>query len=479
MKAEANQNGVNVTGAAKSSIVSQILEANSDLRALFDAKTITESNFTVTVNVTPILLTEDEGSNAKDKSVQTQLETFIAEYLNALQITFTAPTPNVDVDALTSTKPVQIVVSATANFASRPTLVKPVNEKNVAGFVGYLDNLKIWANVELASVTVNIDNNTQSVSNLPRVSTLYAADNFGDAMQTKVRNALQAVDGQIDVKWTETLDKMIDRSGNMNVNMGQVLTQELMDQVVDKVLSDAIDKLVVKVDSIKRTNDQGKDDAPATRAAVMNLYHDYVVFNSGDASKLLTLKTKGNDEPVVGYVPADGQYAGNLVLTVDADTMFRDKPGDLDKTSYEKLIDLLVALRDGMSTDIRLKSEANGANQTAQSVFAALVHDQMGKSAPKVTKWGKEITSLTAQERKELANLVAGLMMSSLDTQMKDAWQAFEDSGYQSVEFKLKLDANKRGGTSAIVKSLNSQLGRANETNIELGFSVTQNIEET
>ena len=322
---------------------------------------------------------------------------------------------------------------------------------------------------------MTINGAAQNVEKLPEGSMLYSADNFGDAMQAKVRNALQAVDGQIDVKWTETLDKMIDRSGNMNVNMGQVLTQDLLDQVVDKVLSDAIDKLVEKVESI---NHDG--DAPATRAAVMNLYHDYVVFNSGDPSKLLPLKTKGADEPVIGIVPAEGeQYAGNLVLTVDADTMFRDKPDDLDKTSYEKLIDLLVALRDGMSTDIRLKSEANGANQTAQSVFAALVHDQMGKSAPKVTKWGKEITSLTAQERKELANLVAGLMMSSLDTQMKDAWQAFEDCGYQSVEFKLKLDANKRGGTSAIVKSLNSQLGRANETNIELGFSVTQNIQET
>ena len=471
------QTGIQVEGAAKSTIVKQILDkdttaGDANLRTQFNNGTIKESDFTVTVSATPVLL------GATDQSVQTQLETFIMDYLRGLDVVFDAENPPKATITVTSTAVQEtasgasfdITIHATAKFKQEPALVKPAG-----GFAAYADKLNIWANVALTDVQLN----GQSVMNrLPANFSLddplysIGKDEFGSQatkIESDIKSALDKVDASIDSTWNDKLhgaNGLMDANNTVVVNFAQVLSEELLDAVVDKALDDAVAELVEKVDSI---NING--DAPATRTAVKNLYHKFVKFNKGNANILTILTMDPSKENVIGKTAGD-----DLVLTLNLNEILRDSAttSNQNKTSYEKLIELLVAVRDGMSADIRAK----GSGQTAQGVFADLIDRQIahgrGMSA---TKWGEAGASFTNRtaERRELSNLLAGLLMSSLNDPMEKAWQPFEDSGYRSVDFRVNLDAAKRGKLEGLVQSLNNALGLSGNQ-IEVGFQVTQNV---
>ena len=163
--------------------------------------------------------------------------------------------------------------------------------------------------------------------------------------------------------------------------------------------------------------------------------------------------------------------------------ILRDKDGAFDKSvPYEKLVKLLIGLRDGIAADIRVNAENAKTNASAQSVLADLIEGQIARGRGTLTavKWdpSKPISTangtLTATERKELSNLVAALIMRSLDDTFNTAWSAFEAKGYQSVEFSFSLDS-ARGSLSPIVESLNNGLNLSGST-IDVGFKVTQNV---
>ena len=497
----AAQNNVAVTGEAKSSLIKTILSNDTSglgLQGMFDRNEITENDFTITVNVKPILSADDEQSTeAAGKSVQKQLETFIMDYLRNLKLRepYNVPTANVTV-TVPSRIPAEITVAASANFGANQNLWPQLD--NSVKFASYLDQLNVWATVELSSATLTTGGNTVTLP-VPATSNLYSITKFGSAGDT-VKNAISGrladVDNSISSTWMSTLQSMMGASGMMQVDMGKVLTQNMLDQIVDSLLTDAINTLVSKMESINRNG-----DAPATRAAFMNLYRDFVVFDGSAPERLLSLKTKGAED---SYVVVGKAQDKNLVLTLDFEQILRDggyasgATKNPDETPYEKLVDLLVAFRDGIATDIRLKSEelsrtAGGQNkqaQTAQSVFADLIESQIKNRRGSLTgvKWGTQLTNLSSEsrktERKELANLLAELIMTPLDDSqtMQKAWQNFEDKGYQSVQFSINLDGRTRGSVSPAIESLNGTLGRTDTLgkalqNINVGLNVKQEIQ--
>ncbi|MBQ9492736.1 MAG: hypothetical protein IJR54_03270, partial [Oscillibacter sp.] len=493
---------VPVTGEAKASVIKTILGSNSDLNTAYTNGDINDNSFTITATVEPVLTIQDETGIAdlKDKSLEKQLQFFIMDYLRNLKLdpSYKDNLPEAKVkvnvkgydengnriDTVTAI-PSELTVSATAQFTTLPELDKTLK------FDSYVKQLSIWVKTTL-SVQVVRNGNTESVTVNPQAFPISKFENSSAVDKTALDNTisgnLASVDQRVTAIWNETLKGsstktgLLDSTNTLKVPMGNVLTKDMLDDVVeDNALNSIIEKLIGKFESLKRG-----EDAPATRAAFMNLYRDFVLFNEDNTDRLLTLKTRSNDEstyPVVGKVDGD-----NLVVTLDFEQLLKDTATPSDSTPYEKLMDLMIAFRDGMATDIRL-SDHNTTGQTAQSVVADLIYGQIqqGKSGAVVTatKWGTSIVSsgsggrsMTTAERKELANLLAELIMAPLDTSVDAAWQKFESKGYQSVTLAADINALKRASVSQLVQAMREQLGAVdnNANSIRFGLQVTQNI---
>ena len=470
---QANASSMEVTGAAKSTV----LENTSYYQQLLDG-TVQESSFRVMANVTTILSLEKENelktrypalaSELTGKSAEAQLSGFVSDYLGKIQVQ-----PNYNYSNLTPA----FTVTPNATNSTMPTLTISANVTaagnnwpqldNSVSMTQYADRFNIWILAEISQVLYDsngdgtFDAATEAVQMTNAAPALYNAAQLGVTVDKTAM--LRNIDNAVNTTWNNSF------GGNgVAIDMTQVLSGELIGSVVKEVIQGPSDTLTSRVSSL--------GDGANTRAAFMNLYDGFVECNSKDPQNMLTLKTKGGTSTVIGRATNNNQ---NLVLTIDFTQILRDTATPTDQTSYEVLVDLLVGLRNGISTDIRETSEASNNNQSAQSVIASLIESQLNggnRNAVTVNKWGTEKrgSQMTAAERKEVANLLAGMVMNSeMSDAFNTAWKGFEDSGYQSVTFSFTLDASKR---SRLAPILESYYGNTDTKTLNIGFNVTQVI---
>jgi hypothetical protein len=466
---------VKVTGALKSSILEKVPVYGDQLKE----GTLKEKSFQVMAKVTTILskATETELDLIKDypaladklagKSAETQLTNFATDFLSKIKVD-----PKYDYGKLKPdfvvTKPTgntpnfTISASVTAEGNEWPTLDKSVT------MTSYADSFNIWVVAQITSVAFDANGDgkfeNENIPNLPAAVTapdLYSSAQLG--VKTDVTDVLKAVDTEVGNTWEDAFGE-----NGVAIDMGKVLSKKLLDQVVEGIIEKPSNTLTTKVASL--------GDGVNTSNAFMNLYRDFVVFGSDNAS-LLNLKTAGDELTPIGSVNNDG----SLALKIDFEKILRDASAG-DKTSYEQLVNLIVGLRDGISTDIRVTSEGANSKQSAQSVIANLILGRLNTAGVSIeaNKWGEPVDakSMSYTQQKELANLVAGLLMNSaMNSDFdSDVWTKFEDNGYQSVKFEFKLDSNKRGGLKAFIDSYYGS-GNKTGTTLDIGFQITQNIE--
>jgi hypothetical protein len=454
-----------LTGDARTAAIDAMLTPGSALAQQIEAGTIKREDIEVKVKVTPVLSAATEtqyaGLDLAGKSAQTQLEGFAADFLSKVRVKSgyeNALTPKVEVTPPNgdSTITVKATVTTTGGW--------PELDNNVT-MASYVDQLEVWAVVQVDSVTVNGQNLTPNPLPAP---TLERAS--GDDVKNTIRTEMANVDSNISTTWRTEFNKLLE-NGELRIDMGTVLTKELLDQVVESMLQAPMNTVTGKIGSL--------GDGAATRSAFMNLYRDFVVVNNGKPDSLLTLKTRNEADKsfVIGTVKDK-----NLVLTIDFEKILRDgyyqsgTPANADMVPYEKLADLAIALRDGISEDIR--TNATGG-QTSQSVIASMIANQMSanRGTLKAVKWGTEKTNWSETERQEISNLLAELVMNSdLDQSMKDVWQKLEDSGYRSVEYSIAVDASKRASVGGVIQSFYGGLGQGNQTTLDVGFKVEQEL---
>lgn len=427
--------------ATKNQILSMIPSASS-----YDASQLT-------ITVTPIL-TEAKAAefDIAGQSVQKQMEGFIDEdYLKAIRVKSGYEKelePSVKVTASTTPSDYTAVISATVKSTSGnwPTLDPSVT------MTSYLDKLNIKVAVNVAQENTNLET---KVFNSGEIK--------GYNFTSDIKTVLEIIDGEVSKGWNDTFNGML-KNGELPIDMGMVLSKELLDGVVDQMIQPPSVTLTEKVGSL--------GDGATTKAAIMDIYRKFVVFdNSNPTERLLYLKTKDDSDNthVVATINADK----NFVLDYDFEKILRDTQQS-DKVPYEKLADLILAVRNGMSEDIRITSEKdkNTASQTSQSVIAALIEGRIAHV--KATKWGTPVTNWTEVERNEIANLLAAFLMNSeTDDEMGDLWADFETSGYTSVEFTFAMDASKRPGLSGFVSAFN-KAAEASGNKLTIGFKVEQ-----
>ncbi|MBQ9521974.1 MAG: S-layer homology domain-containing protein [Oscillospiraceae bacterium] len=475
-----NASAETANGAVKSSIVKAILDNNADLKAQFDAETIKESDFDVKVKVTPIISAEKEtaftGLDITGKSVQKQLERFVSDYLSKIRID-----PNYDYNALTP----EITVAASKTSTGAPVITLSAKVNTTSGWPtldnslkmsDYLDQLNVYVVVAIDSITLK----GESITPLP-APTLESSSQFtsADTMKNAVKTELDKVDANVATTWNTEFAKLLDNNNKLSIDMGQVLTKELLDQVVDEMLKAPMETVTGDKETGKKAKIESVGDGAITKSAFMNLYRDFVVVNSDDTGKFqtLTLKTNGAEStyPTIGEIDNNTK---NLVLTIDFEKILRDgyyntgTPANPDQVPYEQLVDLVIALRDGISEDIRTNAK-NG--ETSQTVIATIIENQMkSRGGLTVTKWGTAKSNFTDVERKEIANLFAELVMNSeTEETMQTVWQKLENNGYSSVQFSAILDASKRAKFAGFIEAFYGEQGK---TTLDVGFKVEQTV---
>ena len=436
--------------AVKNQILSMIPGASS-----YDASQLT-------ITVTPIL-TEAKAAELgiAGQSVQTQMEGFIKEYLEAIRVKSGYEKelePSVKVTASTTANDYTAVISATVSSTSGnwPELDRSVT------MTSYLDKLII-------KVAVNI---AQGDTNLPQMPKLVNSGEInGYDFTSNIKTLLGNIDDEVSTAWDETFKAML-KDNKLPIDMSMVLAQDdskvqLLDPVVQQMIQPPSVTLTEKVGSL--------GDGESTKAAIMDIYSKFVAFdNSNPKDCLLYLNTKDNADK--SYVVGKIDDNNNFVLMYDFEKILRDTQQS-DKVPYEKLADLILAVRNGISEDIRIASEKdkNTASQTSQSVIASLIESKI--SSVKAVKWGEEVTHWTEVERKEISNLLAAFLMNSeTSDNMGKLWADFENSGYTSVEFRVAMDASKRPGVSGFVGAFNKAATGASGSTLTVGFEVKQNL---
>ncbi len=476
----ANPTPTEVTGAAKSTVLETVYAGTDTLTQLRNGE-IRESSFQVMANVTTILSAEKENqlktqyqtqypalaNDLTGKSAESQLSGFVSDYLGKIKVddsynysnltpTFTV-TPN---SANSTTPTLTISANVTAANNNWPQLDSSVS------MAQYADRFNVWILAQISSVSYDSNGNGIFEANeavtLPAMQpSLYSAAQL-DITVDKA-SMLSSIDSAVRNTWNSNFT-----SSGIAIDMTQVLSGEMIGNVVKDVIQGPSDMLTNRIGSL--------GSGANTRAAFMNLYDGFVECNSKTPDSMLTLKTKSGTSTVIGRATNNNQ---NLVLTINFNEILRDSATPTDETSYEVLVDLLIGLRNGISTDIRETSATNNKNQSAQSVIAGLIEGQLNgrnRNAVTVNKWGttKQGSQLSAAEKKEVSNLLAALAMNSeMDDAFNSAWRSFEESGYQSVTFTLTLDAAKRAGLAPI---LESYYGNADTKTLDIGFNVTQVI---
>jgi hypothetical protein len=479
-----------ITGALKSSI----LEATSFGDQL-KAGTLKEKDFRVSATVTMILSKQKENdlkllypaiaNDLTGKSAEAQLTNFATDYLSKIQVApgynygNLTPSFTVTPSAPNNVPTLDISASVTATGNRWPSLDTSVT------MTSYADSFNIWVLAQISDIRYDASGNQNFDSVQPitlpdsvRTPKLYSSAQLG--VSTDLTSVLSAVDGKVVETWNSQF------GSSVAIDMGKVLSKELLDQVVEGIIEEPSNTLTTKVGSL------GNGDN--TRSAFMNLYRDLVVFGSSDTESLLNLKTKDGGLTSIGDVSGS-----NLVLTLNFENILRDSATPTDNTSFEQLVNLIVGLRDGMSTDIRVTSESSNSKQSPQSVIASMILTRLnsGKGfSMTAKKWsGAAVSaaSMSDMEKKELANLLAAMLMNSEMDQPFDSkskvegtganaraqgvWKSFEDSGYQSVKFSVILDAGKRDGLSSLLKSYYgvTDLNESNKT-LKVGFEIAQVI---
>ncbi|MBR4544516.1 MAG: hypothetical protein IKO14_00835, partial [Oscillibacter sp.] len=435
---------ITITGDAKTQILSMIPGASA-----LNANDIT-------VTATPVI---SEAKAAElgiaGQSVQTQMEGFVERYLKAIRVQSGYENdlePSVTVTASTSASDYSAVISATVSSTSGkwPTLDPSVT------MTSYLDQLNVMVAINATQGSTNLLTTPKLVS-----SGEISGYNFTNTLEPLMKD----VDAQVSTAWDDTFKAML-KDGKLPIDMTMVLAQdktgkELLDGVVDQMIQPPSVTLTEKVGSL--------GDGEGTKAAILNIYRDFVVFdNTNPTTRLLYLKTNNESDKsyVVGKIDADK----NFVLTYDFEKILRDT-NQSDMVPYEQLADLILAVRNGMSEDIRTNPK-NTNGQTAQSVIASLIEGKIGNV--KAVKWGRETTDWTEAERKEISNLLAAFLMNSeTSDNMGKLWADFENSGYTSVEFRVAMDASKRPGVSGFVDAFNKAAG-ASGSKLTVGFKVQQ-----
>jgi hypothetical protein len=462
-----------VTGAAKSTVL-----ASTPYAEQLQNNTLRESDFRVMANVTPILSQAKEtelagqysalASDLTGKSAEAQLSAFVTDYLGKIQVQpdynyanltpAVTVTPNPERGTGAAMPTLEISATVTAANNNWPTLDPSISMTN------YADRFNIWILADISQVLYDangdgtFDPATEAVTLSNVAPALYSAAQLGLSLDKTAM--LRNIDSAVNTTWNSSFS-----ADGVAIDMTQVLSAEMIGDVVKDAIQAPSDKLTNKVSSL--------GDGRNTRAAFMNLYDGFVECNPKDPQNMLTLRTKSGTSTVIGQAINNNQ---TLKLTLDFTQILRDAATPTDQTSYEVLVDLLIGIRDGISTDIR---ENSSAGKNAQSVIASLIEGQLNgtnRNAITVNKWGtpKRGSELTAAERKEVANLLAGMVMNSeMDDEFNSAWQSFEESGYQSVTFIFTLDAAKRAGLAPI---LESYYGDTDTTTLDIGFNVTQVI---
>lgn len=460
-----NAQPVAATGDVKQAIIDAVLASNATLKAKYDAGAITAANFNINIKATPILSTAKEAAypalSLTGKSVESQIKSFVIDYLSKVQVgtyDYTQLQPNVQVSPVKNDSQIP-TLSISAGVTTTGTWPQLDNSKKMAD---YADKLEVYFVVEVTSISAG----DQTVTNLPAPA-LYSSSQLGsnNEVKTTVQAELTKADTTIQNTWNTTLTTMVS-----SIPMDKVLTEETFGKIVDDMIDSPLNTLTSKVNGI--------GDASASKSAFKNLYNDFVVFNSADTTKFLTLKTKGGEAPVIGKIEDN-----KLVLTLNFETILRDKATPTDNGAFEQLIDLLLAFRNGISEDIRATSEKSGNNQTSQTVIASMIQGQLNSkrgNSLNVTKWGTTKTggtsgNMTALEKKEVANLLAELLMNAKTSQsMDEVYANFEANGYTLVSYSIGFDASKRASFAPFAESLNSVLGSGNEVNV--GFKLERKV---
>ncbi len=472
----ANPTLTEVTGAAKSTVLETVF-AGTDMLTQLQNGEVQESSFQVMANVTTILSAEKENqlktqypalaNVLNGKSAESQLSNFVSDYLGKIKVqdgyNYSNLTPVFTVEASNSVPPT-LTISARVTAANNnwPQLDSSIS------MTQYADRFNVWILAVISSVIQDSNGNgvfeaTEAISLPAMQPSLYSAAQLDISVDKA--SMLSSIDSAVRNTWNSNFS-----SSGIDIDMTQVLSGKMIGDVVKDAIEAPSNTLTSKVNSL--------GNGTNTRAAFMNLYDGFVECDPKTPNSMLTLKTKGGTSTVIGRATNNNQ---SLVLTLNFNEILRDEATPTDQTSYEALADLLVGLRNGISTDIR---ENSNAGKSAQSVIASLIEGQLNgrnRNAVTVNKWGvtKQGSQLTAAEKKEVSNLIAGMVMNS---KMEDSfdtvvWRNFEKSGYQSVTFILTLDAARRASLAPILESVADVLG-SDPTRLEVGLNVTQDIND-
>jgi hypothetical protein len=246
---------------------------------------------------------------------------------------------------------------------------------------------------------------------------------------------------------------------NVKVRLGDVLTESMLNDVIDSMLDDAIITITKTISSLP-------EGAPQTAAAFKNLYAGLVKFK-GEKEDFIALKTTTAEtsKPALATLDDDGN------LVIDLNNLNAILTGD--DTTFEQFISLLVDFRNGLGADI----ETNGksAVSVVSDMIAGRVNAQSKSGNLTVNKWG-ETYAVKGDEAKEVADLLAALIMSDIDaTKMSEAWADFEAHGYQSVAFSVGVGA---GNFADALKAANVETAadKLEGGQLRVGFKVAQNI---
>jgi hypothetical protein len=487
-----------LTGAAKSAIVKQLQSKYPGTE---------DSNFTITASFTPLLTAASEAGipGAEGKSVETQLNGMLPGYLSGIAVDYHwGDDDNSNYEAEITPTAAETdgvaVVTLVANLTAKdwPTLT---TSSKMADFA---ETLRVYVAAQITGITVNIPatattpgiNTTLTSAELTEMGvpaySLYTSDQLPFSKADDPKEALKTTLTQVD---TDVANAFTSRlvNGKLPIDMGVVLQDSLIQGVVNEALQGPMETLVGNPETGKKAKIPSLGEGKATEAAIKKIAQDLISVKkeAGADGKVVTSlvlmnKSKNKETTELGKV----NERGNLVLTIDFEKILRDASDTTpDNTVYENLIDLLIGIRNGISSDIM---EAKEGKQTAQSVIAALLESRMNTA--NAVKWGTTIGStkkgaqrnMTDTERQELANLLAGLAMnSSLDsanpTAIKDAWAQFEASGYSAVEFRFTKTFAEGASAMPFVKSLNDALSNIGITpdepnQVTVGMLIKQNI---
>ena len=473
----------------KPEIVQQVLnnDATPDaIKRAYAAKQITDDNFTVNLTATLLKLESDETSanvsdqaRAKGKSLQAQIKRkLLGEYLrNSTNIDIFVGNEQANASNMGLTPKVElgtpvyvddqndpdkreltVPISASASVSNKPRLNQDPTFKDFMTKGNGLD-LDVWV---VAKVTVSVTMPGATASTPLPEGEIFKQVTLDDTQVQTIKTQLDVIETTLNSKWDEewvklTSDangnRLLDENGNamLNIALGDIITEDMIVRIIKGSEDGTEEGLLTPI--LNRLSVESLGDAAATRSKVLSIYDDFMNFEAQDNSdklKALQLKTKSGSYNDLLTVDGD-----KLVLTLNTNKLFKDvnaSLGTLDQTSFELLVDLMVGLRDGVTTDIR-----NQTNQNPQSVISDMILKQLSSSkrVVTVTKWGKTVSSpnMNPTEKKELADLLAELIMQDTTVKLHDAWAKFEAKGYSSVEVKTIGMPNNADIRNALIKS--------------------------